>query len=361
MKPLRIDNEGQARPSRFAPWNRFWFTPADPLGLHTLRVLTGLLLLGWLLPFAGYQDALFSLGGWLDQAALQAAAEMPNGPPVGWSILYLAGDNLVMVDVIYWLSILVLVLFTLGIAVRLTAILAWVVTVSFIANPVTSYDADFLLVIPTFYLMLGYLFYGQYSRHATPLERLLGPREACATRLFRSAPPEAPSYAANFFVRLFQVHFALVIIVSALHKLQMADWWSGAAFFYPLHPPFQTKPEDVRALLPNAPNYLFFLSLGQYIMLGWQLGFPFFAWKKSFRIVLIGGGVIGWIGAAFLYGMPLFGPFTLLGCISYLTTQELRGAGRWIWSVLPGTRTAEPEKPRPPSPSSRSIKEVKRV
>ena len=89
--------------------------------------------------------------------------------------------------------------------------------------------------------MIGYVFYGQFSRTASLLDRILGPRDACATRLFsRSPSEEAPSYAANFAVRLFQVHFAIVMIASLLHKFNIADWWAGVAFFYPLHPPFQT-------------------------------------------------------------------------------------------------------------------------
>ena len=52
-------------------WVSFWFAPRDPLGLHALRVLTGLVLLGWLLPFAGHQEALFGLDGWFDLQAYQ--------------------------------------------------------------------------------------------------------------------------------------------------------------------------------------------------------------------------------------------------------------------------------------------------
>ena len=59
-----------------------------------LRVLTGLLLLLWLLPLAGQADALFGLTGWIDREVLQAAADPAQDcPHVGWSILYLAGDN----------------------------------------------------------------------------------------------------------------------------------------------------------------------------------------------------------------------------------------------------------------------------
>lgn len=368
MKPQRTemaDLSIENRQGWFDPWNRFWFSPADPLGLHTLRVLVGLLLLGWLLPFAGHQDALFSLAGWVDREALQAAANVEGGPPVDWSIFYLAGNNLFLVDVLYWLSILVILAFTFGFAVRVTAVLTWVVTVSFLANPATTFDADYLLVIPTLYLAIGYLLYGQFSRPATTMDRVVGPRSAWITRMFREGIPEEPSHAANFAVRLFQVHFALILVVSALHKLQMADWWSGVAFFYPLHPPFQTRPDDVRAMLPNAQNYFFFLSLAQYLMIGWQLFFPLFAWKRFFRPVLVGGGVLAWLGSVFIFRMPLFGPFTLIACLNFLSPEELRGLGQWARSVLPFKQADAPPPPQPQhrlsSNPSRAIKEVKKV
>ncbi len=352
----RTDNLSiERRPEWFGFWNRFWFTALDPFALHMMRVLTGLLLLGWILPFAGYQDAFFSLAGWADQTMFEEMSRLPGGRgPVGWSLFYLAGDDAVMAGAIYWFFVAAILLFTFGIAVRITAIITWVGAVSFLASPVVLYDADFLVVLPPFYLMIAYLFYGQSSRPLTPLERLLGPRDVCPMRFLRDKDDMPPSYAANFALRLFQVHFALIVLVSFLHKLQMAEWWSGFALFYPLHPPYETTQASFEALKQsmvvrggdNIPrlggSYSFFLSVGQYAILGWQLGFPFFAWRRGlWRWVLVGGGVIGWIGSAFVFRQPLFGPVILLGCLSYLSAEEWRGLRDFIVSVLPWTKAQE--------------------
>jgi len=45
-------------------WVRFWFAAVDPVGLHCIRLLAGLLFVCWLLSFAGHQQALFGLNGW---------------------------------------------------------------------------------------------------------------------------------------------------------------------------------------------------------------------------------------------------------------------------------------------------------
>ncbi len=116
---------------------------------------------------------------------------------------------------------------------RLTGILTWLVVVSFLANPATSYEADYLLGILAFYLMLGHLFTwanGTAICSPFPRRRVLGP---CDQMIFCSPPgcsrqgEPRLSNAANFMMRLLQIHFAIIIVTSALHKLQIADWWAG--------------------------------------------------------------------------------------------------------------------------------------
>src|SRR5262249_31319522 len=135
-----------------AAWMRFWFTPVDPVGLHGIRILFGLLLVFWLLILFGYQQDFFGFAGWLDwQAVLETAklANMPGGPPPppAWSILYWCGNDANLVNLVYWGSVVVALLFTAGIAPRLTAVLTWVIVVSFVANPILFFDADQLLVV----------------------------------------------------------------------------------------------------------------------------------------------------------------------------------------------------------------------
>jgi hypothetical protein len=320
-------------------WADFWFAPADPAGLRGLRLLAGLLFLAWLLAFAGHQEALFGLGGWFDRQAYQDAARQQGGPPVplGWSLLYLCGDSGVLVRAAWWLALAALALFTLGLWTRVTAVLAWLVVASFIANPALSFDADYLLVILAFYLMVGHLLQGQWDGPGSLAFRLLGPG--------RAEDRTRPSRAANLTVRLLQVHFALVVVVGALHKLQFGDWWAGVAFWYPLHPPFRVTPEGLRAVSAHATAYLFVLSLAQYVLLAWQLAFPLFAWRKRWRPVLLGGAVVGWLGSAFLFRQPLFGPVLLLACLAYLTPPEWQRLLSWparALGFLRGLRAPRP-------------------
>ena len=347
-----IDRSAATKPTG---WNSFWFAPVPTSVLHRLRFLIGLVLCGWILSFAGYQEAFFSLDGWFDRAAY-VETNRPDAPPpvpIGWSIFYLAGSNRGLFDALYWGSLAIVGLFTLGLATCITGILTWVVVVSFLANPASSYDADFLLGIFAFYLMIGYALLGFWSGHLSPLEYVLGPNDAFVLRRWlgeRRVRAASLSYAANVTLRLVQIHFAIIVITSGLHKLQMADWWAGVALWYPLHPPLQTTADQLMQERGTATVTLWFLSLIQYIALAWQITFPAFAWRGGrWRVVLIGGAVLGWLGCFFVLGLPLFGPIYLIGCLSYLSADEWqRTAGRFGSRF--GASAAKPARATPADP-----------
>jgi hypothetical protein len=310
----------------FASWTRFWFTPADPFGLNVLRVCAGLLFLYWLLPFAGSYSAFFGRQGWFDSMAYAEASHIPNGilPPhlFGWS-LYLLSDNPLLPGLVYWGSIAVIVLFTLGVATRLTGVLTWVAVVSHTANPALAYDADPLLVMLAFYLMAGYLLLWLRDSQQSFVSRLLGASPlGVFQRLVGSEKARPPSVGANLALRLFQVHFAIAMVISGLHKLQVKEWWTGLVAWFYLNQPFHTTPEQVQAYKPGAEDTLVYFSLATYLFLAWQILFPLFAWRRSVRFILLGGAVLSWIAYSFFLPLPLFGPIFMIGSFAYITPAE---------------------------------------
>ena len=316
-------------------WKRFWFQPAPPLGLHWMRVLAGLLFLSWLLPLTAERAALFGLNGFFDAQAHIEQSRLPAGaaPPIGWSLLYLNPDgaNATIGEVFWWTSLVVLVLFTLGVATRVTSVLTWVIVVSFLASPASVADTDYVLVILAFYLMLGYLLLGLWSRPLSVVEKLLGPRGTSLLAAFTARREVAPpSYAARFAMRLIQVHFAIIVVSSGLHKLQMGDWWRGAAYWYPLHPALEMTAATLRAEQGTANFTLFFLSLASYLTLAWELVFPFFAFRRRWRPLLLVGAASAFLGSIFLFGEPTFGPAFALFCLSYMSADEWQ----WVTDLL---------------------------
>jgi hypothetical protein len=308
----------------WAGWVRFWFLPRAASSLHSLRFLTALLILLWLLPLAGELDAFFGLSGWLDTQAIAEVAAIPNSPidARGWSLLYLVGDNPGALQAFFWGTVAVVVLFLLGIASRLTGVLTWLAVCSFSANPLIEGDADVFLRMVTFYLMIGYLFIGQGESGISLISRLPAPFEYF---LFRKEDDSGrrSSSAATVALRLIQIHFAIAMVIMGLHKLQMPEWWGGVALWYPLNVPSETTRETLGKWGSQRDYYLSIISIATYLLLAWQIAFPSFAWRRGrWRWLLIIGAIIGCLGSMFLYQIPVFGPVFLVCCLAYLTDDE---------------------------------------
>jgi hypothetical protein len=102
---------------------------------------------------------------------------------------------------------------------------------------------------------------------------------------------------------------------------------------------------QIRALAPQANRYLVLLNVAAYSTLVWQLAFPLFAWRQGLgRILLLCGAMSGWIGTACIYQMPLFGPAIAIGCLAFLSNQELElvaGGWRRFSALLEGKQRQE--------------------
>lgn len=298
-------------------WSRFWFAPARPLALHVARFLVGFAVLGSYIPLASHVEDFFGLKGWFDQQAFADAATFPNGAPVsfGWSVLYLAGTNSVALHAIYWAIMASVALFTAGVAPRITSILTWIGVASLSANPIIDVDANALLSFLTFYLMIGYLL---PTAPSFGLQRWFGPMTVWPIAL----SSQSSSWTNRLPMRLIQIHFALAVVASGFHKLQFGDWWAGVAWWYSLHPADATNVAAVRSQITNPHMYLRGISIAAYVILIWQITFPTFAWRPSWRWLLIVGGVVGLLGSWIVTKEPDFGLAFFAGCACYVESTE---------------------------------------
>ncbi len=322
-------------------WARFWFTPTPSLGLHIVRFCAGLLFVFWLLPFANHLDDLFGLDGWFDREAYAKGLEKSTPgqrdvggpedrgmlePVIGWSLLYVPriGGSSAGLAAAYWCSLAVFALFALGVVPRVTGVLSWLAVASFTAGPAIAYDGDGYLLVLAFYLMVGYVLLGQRTRDLGWTRRLFGSWDGSvfARWLGRPSDEARPSLGAALALRLLQVHLAIIMVISGLHKLQFGDWWGGYALWYPFYPAGRATLDQARAHAAEARTYLFFLSAAAYAVLFWQIGFPLFAWRRRWRPVLLVGALIGWLADSFLYELPLMGPALFIGCLAFVTAEE---------------------------------------
>lgn len=303
--------------------DRFWFTPTNPLGLHVIRLLTGTLLLAWLLGYAGSYSQLLGRSGWFDETAYNEALRLSaeDDAPIFWGRGLVARSELGL-TVQYWSSVGVIGLFAAGIATRITAPLTWLVVVAFTSNPVMSYGGDALLLMLTLYLAAAYALLDLWGG-GSPTTALLGSRSA-APQYWRSlAASGAASVWANVVLRLIQIHTAVVVVMSGLDKLQDAEWWAGDALWYPMHPPFEMTTEQIQAILDSQNEELLILyGLAAYATLFWQINFPWLAWLKPTRWIAVTGAVVGCLGCWFVYRAPIFGPAILIGTLSFVPSTR---------------------------------------
>jgi hypothetical protein len=344
MKPSAIVVDPREQGGFFSGWTRFWFAPADPFGLHLTRLLTGILLLSWLLPLHGDVPALFGLQGWFDRQALSETARldpMQAPKPLGWSLLYLCGNNVALLQTMYWGSIAVLVLFTLGIATRLTVPAGWVIVASFTATPLFDEEVDSVLQFLTLYLGVAYLLLGQWNGRLSLLERLIGSRDSLLLgRIFtRSGRETSPSVGANVALRLLQIHVAILLVSTGLHKLQIGEWWAGVAYWFNWYPAMGTTVARAREHARDVNWFLGQLNVMAYLTLAWQITFPFFAWRAGgSRVILLGGALAGWVGLVVLYQMPYFGLAFFICCLAFLSGPEWA----WVGQLLQRVSTLKP-------------------
>ena len=128
--------------------------------------------------------------------------------------------------------LIVILLFTVGLFTRVTSVLVWLATVSYIhRTQQVLFGMDTMMNILLFYLMIG------NSGAALSLDRLIARYRAVRaslrrsgtidanTRAFLACPP--PSMSAGLALRLIQVHFCFIYVAAGLSKLKGETWWNG--------------------------------------------------------------------------------------------------------------------------------------
>jgi hypothetical protein len=296
----------------WSAWNDFWFEPINPAKLHFIRLLTGLLLSCWLLSFAFTYHQAIGRGGWLDATAYEALGRLPAEAniPVSWGHRLIPASP-ALLGVVYLAALINGILFTLGRGTRLTAPLAWLTVIAFTWNPVLYDGANSLLAILLLYLAIGYM--------GIHFGFNLGSRSAPLSRRGESSQA---SVFANLALRLIQVHFAIIIFMSLLHKLQDAEWWAGDALWYSIYTPFETNIADLLRQSGQRGGLLTMLSLATYLTLAWQLTYPIQPASKLGRWVMLGGSAIGWIWCDLVAKQPLFGPAILIASLAACRWDE---------------------------------------
>ena len=235
-------------------------------------------------------------------------------------------------ELLHYVHLLVIVLFTVGFCTRVTGVLTWLAALAYIQrNPLTLFGQDTMMNLCMVYLILSPC--GAVWSVDWLIARYRAGR--AALRGGERPPDAGPRHliSAGFAIRLLQVHYCFMYMSAGLAKLKGEAWWNGTApfscmtnpEFCPLHMSYY---RDLLVWLCQDSNrWLWegYMSATTVFTLFTEIGFPFLVWTRM-RPVMLTCAILLHTGIALNMGLVVFSLFmfilacNLLGMLPYSFT-----------------------------------------
>lgn len=304
-------------------WDRVWFTPADPINLAAIRIITGLILLHIHL---GTLPELLDVAGpnaWLDSQGIAGMHRLPpdgdgsvQGPwhGGGFSVWFHVQEPR-MVWAIHILFLVAATCLTLGLSTRTASVLVWAGHLSHMnRGVVTTYGIDTILAMLTLYLMLA------PSGAALSLDQWWKRRRTGSDE--SAGAGTRGSIAANFVLRLLQFHLCLIYIFSGLSKLGGGTWWNGTAVYTALMIPEATL-FDMGWMARHDWPWMLLSNGGSLATLAVELGFPILVWNRRLRPMVLACVIAMQAAFGLLLGLGAFQAAMFAALVAFLPPQAL--------------------------------------
>jgi len=255
--------------------------------------------------------------------------------------------------VVHGLVLIVMFLFMIGWATRVTSVLTWLAALGYMhRTPPIMYGIDTLMAVVLFYLMIG------PSGAALSVDRLRA-RFRAARALAKGPAPWAeamlagprPSAHANFTLRLLQIHFCFIYAASGLAKLKGVTWWNHTAGWMALVNPgfslvYRHWFESLVLMIAEFRPLLALITGGFVVFtIALETTLPLLIWSRL-RPLMIIGSVCLHTGIAILMGLTPFGLLMMTVLLAFFPAAVLRRPPTWI--IRPGeslTIRYDPAKP----------------
>ena len=260
-------------------WNSFWFTPTDAFPVCVLRILVGLLGIGYVLSYMPDLLRWFGPDGMLPAGVVKRLVENPGGEAI-WRFSLI---NPAMGSTSLWLmqitALLVMLALTVGLFSRLSNLLALLFVLSYVHRvPMLAGPAEAVLSMLLVYLLLTssgvYLSVDRWRRERRPGDS-----------------PDPAGVGSNIGLRLIQVHTAAFYVMTGLTMLGSRAWWSGEAMWR-LIGSSESRLVDLTALA----RHIYLTDAWTHVVVGFMLVFGLLIWKPIARPLLL-------VAAACVWGM----------------------------------------------------------
>lgn len=282
----------------FKAWDQFWFTPADPLIVGMIRLLTGWMLFYNLAVWTLDLEAFFSDDGLQPLEQIRAI----HGSRMTFSFWLWTGDQ--------WLwpmhaaCLAISMAFCLGLASRVTSVLSFLITISYSQRvPIANFGYDQILGLLCLYLSLA------PSGAALSLDNLI--------RRWRAGSRTVPSVryrSARVAMRLIQLHLCAIYFWAGFAKLKGPSWWTGEAMWRVIaNQEYQTMDLTWMASVPWLPYLI------AHVTIIWEVFFIVLIWNVRLRPLILAVGVAMHVGIGAFLGMWTFG---LIMAFAYLAFSD---------------------------------------
>lgn len=294
-------------------WNRYWYTPVDPLPAAVLRIGVG--------SAAFYLVALFSFDlvqffgshGLLPSDAVKAIY------PENYRLSYLEGvpDNSTL-RAMHYAGLAVMAAYVVGLWSRVTSVLSLIVFLAYFHRaPMLTAESE-----PIIAMLMLYLCFAPTGACLSVDSLLRRRREAKSTT--QRAPDRDPlggrSYAAGISLRLIQTHIALIyflMFLATMHTNQI--WWNGTAVWW-----LMARPESAMVDLRWLGNYPYVINFWTTAIVVFYGAFAVLIWNRTARPLILALSAPFWLGLAIISGLGPFCWAMFVGGLSFVGAEQWR-------------------------------------
>jgi hypothetical protein len=255
-----------------------------------------------------------------------------HGIPVASVWFHLTNPTAMWVMHVIFLCIFAM--FTVGLFTRVTSILTWIGTLCYIQRSQhILFGEDTMQTLLIMYCTLG------PSGAALSIDALRKRYRASKALLAAGGQPvpwaesvlagPQPSWLANFFIRMIQIHFCIIYLSSGLSKLKGTAWWDhSAGWMVMVNPEFGlVRYKWYESLMHMIADYPVVaagvegsISIFTLIL---EVSLPFFVWTRL-RPLAVCGSIMLHTGIAMMMGLSVFALYMMALLLAYIPGRLIR-------------------------------------
>lgn len=290
-------------------WDRFWFSPAQPHTLATIRICCGAMLtyvhLIWLFAINDFLGA----DAWINLPTIRQL----HADDWAWSWLFYVGNPTVLV-IHEIVAVCAGVLMTLGLFTRVAIPLAWWLTLM-VCHRLTGalFGLDQVVVMLTMYLMVARSgsVWSLDSKH----------RDAAAGSWLR--PSAAAAISNNVATRLIQIHLCVIYLFGGLSKMRGQMWFEGSALWYTAVN-YEYQSMDLTWL----GHFPFLIATLTAVTIFWETFYCALVWSRLTRPLTLAMAALVHGGIAIGLGMVTFGTIMIVANLAFISPSAMLNCGK---------------------------------